>query len=106
MQPIDFRYTLIIKDKEYVLKHSPEGWEENTIQWARSSVYYGLTRSFSLPLKFVERGAELLRRVFYSEGIEGKAVLKIEMLNRETWSYTYLYQGDIEIGRASCRERV
>ena len=77
IQPHDFRFTLYTEGKEWVLPQAPEGWEESTLQWARSSEYFGMIRTFSVPLKFVLDGAWLLRRVMYREGVDGSAVLKI-----------------------------
>src|SRR5690625_1747173 len=96
MQPKDFRYTLVINRKDYVLRFAPIGWDENTIQWERSDLYYGLMRSFSFPIKFVEDGAFLLRRKLYNGNIEGYALLRIEILNRDTWGYELLYEGEID----------
>lgn len=96
IQPHDFRFTLYTEGKEWVLPQAPEGWEESTLQWARSSEYFGMIRTFSVPLKFVLDGAWLLRRVMYREGVDGSAVLKIELLNRKTWVYDLLYEGDVD----------
>lgn len=96
IQPNDFKYTLYCKGKEWVLPQAPDGWEESTLQWARSLEYFGLLRTFSVPLRFVLDGAWLLRRVMYTEGIEGDAILKIELLNRISWQYETLYEGDVD----------
>lgn len=100
MQPKDFRYTLEINRREYVLRFAPIGWDENTLQWERSDMYYGLVRSFSFPIKFVEDGAFLLRRKLYNENVEGYALLRIEILNRDTWGYEILYEGEIDFATA------
>lgn len=96
IQPHDFRFTLYSEGKTWVLPQAPDGWEESTLQWARSVNLFGLIKSFSVPLRFVLDGAWLLRRVAYKEGIDGVCVLKIELLNRNTWQYQTLYEGDID----------
>lgn len=92
-----FKYIISIPDEEdFELKHAPIGWEENTIQWARSEQYYGMVRNFSFPLKYVKEGAKKLRSILYRHGINALASLKILMLNPETWDYDEVYQGDID----------
>lgn len=92
-----FKYIISIPDEEdFELKHAPIGWEENTIQWARSEQYYGMVRNFSFPLKYVKEGAKKLRGILYRQGINALASLKILMLNPETWGYDEVYQGEID----------
>lgn len=101
IQPPDFRYTLICLGKEWVLPQHPKGWEEGDLNWKRSTTYHGMVRSYSTPLQFVLDGAWLLRRVYYTQGIEGKCQIKIEILDRKNWykksiQYQVLYIGDID----------
>lgn len=96
LQPNDFRFTLYSEGKEWVLPQSPDGWEESTLQWARSDIYFGLVRSFSVPLRFVLDGAWLLRRSMYLGGIDASCIIKIELLDRSTWQYETMYEGDID----------
>lgn len=101
IQPPDFRYTLICLGKEWVLPQEPKGWEESQLNWARSSDYFGMMTSYSFPLQFVLDGAWLLRRVYYTQGIEGDCQIKIEILDRKNWykksiQYQDLYLGDID----------
>lgn len=97
LQPNDFRYTLTIDEKDYVLINAPEGWEETFLNFKRSGNYYGLVRSFTVPLKFVLDGAYLLRKAFYTEGMGSSVILRIEELNRANWLYRNLYHGEIDL---------
>lgn len=96
IQPNQFQYTLIIGPNEYILPHAPIGWDDSIIKWSRSDTYYGMIRTFSVPLKFVLDGAWLLRKEFYTYGIEAKVQVKIESLNNSTWIYKQIYLGDID----------
>jgi hypothetical protein len=96
MQPEKFRYTLLIDEQSYVLKNAPRGWEETFLNYKRSSNYWGLIRSFTVPLAFVLDGAYLLRREFYSKSIRAKTVLKIEVLNNADWTYKLVYEGEVD----------
>lgn len=52
------------------LDYSPEGWEKNTIQFARNNEFRGVVKSFTTTLKFFFEGAKILRTYFYEKGIE------------------------------------
>jgi len=53
------------------LKFSPGGWMDTELKFSRSEHYYGINRSYSIPLKFVGDGAAILRHLFYTgRGIE------------------------------------
>lgn len=100
-QPKKFKYILNSPlGGDFELKYAPIGWEENTIQWARSEIYYGLVRNFSFPIKFVKDGASILRKALYSEGFNANVFLKILMLNSNTWEYNEVYRGDIDFSTA------
>lgn len=96
MQPQKFRYTLILDSGTYVLLNAPEGWEETFLKQSRSRTYWGLIRSFTVPMKFVLDGAYLLRREFYTYGVSAKMKLKIEVLKNQNWEYQILYNGGID----------
>lgn len=96
MQPNNFRYSLKIDGVTTELFHAPIGWEDSLIKWGRETFYFGMIRTFSVPLKFVKEGATLLRKEFYSSGIEGNATLTIDKLNKSTWVYEQLYIGDVD----------
>lgn len=52
------------------LNNSPEGWEQNTLQWARNKEFYGIIKSYTTSLKFYLQGAKILRNAFYKLGME------------------------------------
>lgn len=53
------------------LKHAPGGWMDTELKFSRSKSYYGINRTYSIPLKFVADGAAIIRSVFYTRrGIE------------------------------------
>lgn len=100
-QPKQFRYTLVTDSDTYVLPNAPIGWEENIIRWSRSEFYYGMIRSFSVPLQFVLDGAWILRTGFYTFGLRSYAQLQIEELNLSTWAYEVIYIGEIDFSTFS-----
>ena len=52
------------------LDNSPQGWEANTLQWARNKDFWGIIKSYTTSLKFYKDGAKILRNAFYRLGME------------------------------------
>lgn len=84
---------------------SPDGWDESLIQWSRSDKYWGVFRSFTVPLKFVKGisprrnyGATQLREEFYTYGTAGIASIVIQRLNKVTLQYSTAYSGVCDFG--------
>jgi hypothetical protein len=96
MQPDKFRYTIIINEEEVVLNNAPSGWEETFLNWKRSKNYWGMIRSFTVPLNFVLDGAYILREEFYTRGKASRAKLRIEYLQPSTWEYRLVYFGEMD----------
>lgn len=105
IQPKQFRYTLIVAEgtqtTDYVLPNAPIGWEESLIKWARSPEYYGMIRSFTVPLKFVLDGAWILRTQFYNHGLSSSVKIKIEEVDLSTWAYSLVFEGEIDFSTFS-----
>jgi len=106
----DLRFTIIWGTNvfsEYTLEYSPDGWDDNALTVERSSTYYGIFRSYTIKLKFVRDGAELLRDLFYNGGNKFsnlgnpagvEAFLHIEKLNRFSLEYELIYTGSFDYG--------
>lgn len=83
---------------QVTLTNAPDGWDESLIKWARSDKYWGVFRSFSIPLKFVKAGATALRTEFYTYGTAGTGDLIIQRLNKATLQYANAYVGVVDFG--------
>lgn len=64
------------------IKHAPEGWQEKKMSWGKSVSYLGLTREYSVPLKFTFDGATILRDQRYRYGVEVYVKIVIHKLNK------------------------
>jgi len=81
-----------------LLPQSPEGWLENKVSFGRSAKYYGLNRSFTVPLKFVGDGAQIIRNQFYTKkGVECPLTLVILKWNEATDIFELYYKGAIDL---------
>lgn len=92
----DLKFILSYREVTIDLDHSPSGWDDTLIKYERSTKYWGLIRSFTIPLKFVLEGAELLREAFYNDGIEAEVKLEILKLNRLSLEYYSAYVADLD----------
>ena len=89
----DLRFYYQQGAKSQYLIYAPDGWDEQMIKWERNKKYYGMFRSFTIPLKFVKDGAEALRRTFYEDGFSSDAQLTVEALDHESLEYYDAYNG-------------
>lgn len=80
------------------LNVSPDGWDESMITWERSDKYWGVFRSWTIPLKFVKDGAEAIRREFYTNGTGGVGDITIQKLDKVTLMYSNAYVGKLDYG--------
>lgn len=82
----------------YVLPNSPTGWEGSLITVSRSPTYYGMLRTFTVPMDFVLDGAWILRTEFYQKGIQGDITFFIDELD-ENNQYVNIYEGAIDFSK-------
>lgn len=97
IQPKDLRFTLTYDATSLVLTHTPDGWEETLVKWVRNEKYYGLFRSFSMPMRFVKEGASFICDAYLIGGVNAEISLLIETLDRSTWTYTTYYEGQLDL---------
>lgn len=106
----DLRFTIIWGTNifsELTLEHSPDGWDDNSLTVERSSTYYGIFRSYTIKLKFVKDGAELLRDIFYNGGNTFAnlgnppgvdSFILIEKLDKMSLTYEQVFTGSFDFG--------
>ena len=78
------------------LSESPEGWDNNLVTFERSLKYWGIFRSFSLPLKFTKEAATAIRTEFYNYGLMAGTQIEIQKLDRSTLTYFTAYLGVLD----------
>lgn len=100
IQPNEFRYFLTYKSVRTEIVFAPEGWESNSrVEYKRDIKYFGVFRSWGLPLQFVLDGAKILKTAYYQDGIEAGVRIEVEELNHETWQYEIGFVGDIDFSK-------
>ena len=83
----ELKFKLIYNGSTTELTNAPDGWIDEALQSERDMVYFGLMRTFSIPLKFVKEGARILRTALYTDGI--KANVGIEIYKRNVHTNTF-----------------
>lgn len=97
----DFRYYLTVNSVRTEIVFTPDKWETNSkIGYKRDALYFGIIRTFGLPLEFVKDGATILRRAYYAYGVQAGVRIEVEQLNRTTLKYEPSFVGDIDFSKA------
>lgn len=95
LRPIlTFEYAL--GARSVTLEHAPDGWDEQMVKWVRNKKYYGMFRSFTIPLKFVKDGAFHLRKDFYTWGLDAAATLTVKRRDHATYQYYTVFTGEFD----------
>jgi len=83
------------------LKHSPDGWNETLVKYARNNKWLGVFRDFSIPLNFVKDGALILRDAMWKKGIEAVYYLAIQKLDQNNFPDRYYnwYTGEFDFSK-------
>jgi hypothetical protein len=75
---------IVTNEKPKPLPESPDGWQSVEISFGTNNKYWSLNRSFTVPLKFVGDGAEILRYFIYKgKGYEEEISVTILRLNTQ-----------------------
>jgi hypothetical protein len=69
--------SITLSANPYPLDFSPEGWQGMGIQNVLNKKYWCIDRTVTLPFKYVEDGARILKHIFYTKGVEESVYLVI-----------------------------
>lgn len=86
--------------KDFSLPEEPIGWIDNEIMYGRNGTYWGINRSFTVPLEFVGDGATILRTLFLTgRGIEQPVTLVILKWKDDEGYYKLYYKGQLDLSQ-------
>ena len=80
----------------YILDPSPDGWDESLITWERSDKYWGVFRTWTIPLKFVKTGATEIRREFYTYGMKSYTEIEIQKYDKVNLTWYKIFTGTLD----------
>lgn len=99
-QPNKFTYPLEIRGVETdVLFNTPDGWPQTNIKYGRSKQYGGVIRALTLPIKYVNEGARLVRREFYKYGQLARVNQRILRNNPLTYQDEQFFFGKLDFSK-------
>lgn len=76
---------------------NPLGWENTGVTWERNMTYFGVFRSQSQTMQFTADGRAIINSIMFgSGGVNAFAVLKVWLLDSETFSYDLFYKSEID----------
>lgn len=68
---------VVLSADPYVIDFSPQGWQDIDVDNVRNKTYWGIDRTVSAPLQFVNDGAAIIKYIIYSKGPETEVYLTI-----------------------------
>lgn len=74
---LDSTGKVVINANPYPLVFSPDGWQDTGIQNVLNKKHWSIDRTVTVPFKYVEDGAKILKHVFYKKGVEDPVYLVI-----------------------------
>lgn len=95
---------ITLTSNPYFLKFSPDGWEDIAVQNIRNKKYWGIDRSVTVPLAYVNDGALILKDIYYKKGIEENVYLvickqELDYTPGVSYGYWYkqIYKGEVDL---------
>lgn len=93
---LDHRGKVISDNQIKALPQTPDGWQDKMIEYSRNKTYRGMVRAFTVPMRFVTDGADIIRYLFYTYGVEAICFLRIAKLNVSTGIHEPYYVGSLD----------
>lgn len=101
IQPPRFRYTLTVdRTISTVLKIAPKGWDKHIIKHIRNEKYYGVFRSLTAPMEFVNQGRDIIVTQWRKKGVKADVQIEIDEFN-DDWSYSPVFRGPLDFSNIS-----
>lgn len=95
---------ITINNSPYFLNFSPDGWNDISIQNIRNLKYWGIDRTVSIPLTYVQDASQILKHIFYTLGVEESVYLVIASQQLDytpgvSYGYWYkqIYRGEVDL---------
>lgn len=100
-QPNKFEFLINVGGlDEEVISQAPSNWLNTTIKYTRSKVYGGLFRGETAPITFVTKAAFILRKAYYTTGINSFVKNTVNLFNNSSWLYYNIFKGVLDFSTA------
>lgn len=90
-------YKAVLAEEPAPISQNPDGWKQIQTRFGTSFKYWSMLRSFTVPLKFVNDGANIIRWFNrHKGGFEAELYVKIMRWNRDTGIHELEYRGRLD----------
>jgi hypothetical protein len=96
---IDNIGNVVVSSLPVPLNYTPDGWQDKVINYAKSTEYQGMIRTFTIPLNFVRDGAKILRYLRYNYGVQAVGDIVILKRDHDDGKYKGYYKGAIDFSQ-------
>lgn len=81
------------------LRQGVASWQDTTLSFKRSPVYWATFREYNVGVKFVLDGQKILRQVYKNGGFAAQCIFQVEKLNTTTMQYELWYESDMNFAK-------
>ncbi len=86
------------------LVNNPKGWEDKTLTFKRSDIYFSVNNNFSFGFEFVGDGKIMVDNIKENYGIEAKAAITINKRHPQTLAFEHFYTGILDFSTYEANE--
>lgn len=86
------------------VQYAPKNWENMAINWQRHAVFMGMFRSLTPQFDFVLDSRDIIRHVYYTQGVEGALFIDIELQSDQDYSWSHFYTGRVDLSTLQDKE--
>lgn len=94
--PEKFKFFFKRNSEKYECKYSPDEWNNNVLNWERSSNSEGLIVKYTTNFSFIKEDADYLRLCFKATGMFSEVKFIVERYDYSTFSFEPYYSADID----------
>jgi hypothetical protein len=100
---VDSTGQVTVNANPYPLVYSPDGWQDLGIKNIRNKKWWATDRTVTIPFKYVEDAAQILKYIFYNKGVEESTYLviceqRLDYTAGVSYGYWYkqVFKGEID----------
>ena len=94
--PEKFKFFFKRNSEKYECKYSPDEWNNNVLNWERSSNSEGLIVKYTTNFSFIKEDADYLRLCFKATGVFSEVKFVVERYDYSAFSFEPYYSADID----------
>lgn len=97
----NYKYILTHSSGNLTVEYNPLNWDKFNTMFKRSERYHSILRREIVDTEFPLDGKEYIDTIYQAYGIDTSIGCEIQYLNRSTWAYATLFDGEIDLSEWS-----